>query len=125
MTVDSSTASWLPSSCLGKPIGNRPCIRLRMVVRYSLFMACICCYAVSVLARSFSDDSPPYAISKNVSLVVLPVTVTDHDHQFVSGLDATQFRVYEEGRFQPLSLFQPEDMPVTIGLVVDHSGSME
>jgi VWFA-related protein len=64
-------------------------------------------------------------ISTNVNLVILPVTVTDHEHQFVSGLDASQFRVYEEGRLQMLSLFEREDVPVTVGLVVDHSGSMD
>jgi VWFA-related protein len=60
-----------------------------------------------------------------VNLVILPVTVTDHHHQFVSGLDASQFRVFEEGRLQMLSLFKAEDIPVTVGLVVDHSGSMD
>jgi VWFA-related protein len=59
-----------------------------------------------------------------VRLVVLPVTVMDHKHQFVSGLSASHFRVYEDGQEQTLSLFRPEDMPVTVGLVVDHSGSM-
>jgi Ca-activated chloride channel family protein len=64
-------------------------------------------------------------ISTNVNLVILPVTVTDHEHQFVSGLDASQFRVFEDGRPQILSLFEREDIPVTVGLVVDHSGSMD
>jgi VWFA-related protein len=63
-------------------------------------------------------------ISTDVNLVILPVTVTDRKHHFVSGLDASQFRVYEEGRLQMPTLFEAEDIPVSVGLVVDHSGSM-
>ena len=43
---------------------------------------------------------------------------------FVAGLRADNFRVYEDGRLQRLSVFQQEDTPVTVGLVVDHSRSM-
>jgi Ca-activated chloride channel homolog len=126
MTVGSSTSLCLRHSSLGKPIGNRPGILVRTVVTYSLLMTCICCCSFSAaLARSPSDDARPYTLSTNVNLVVLPVTVTDDHRQFVSGLDVTQFRVYEQGRLQSLSFFQPEDIPVTVGLVVDHSGSME
>ncbi len=36
----------------------------------------------------------------------------------------SNFRVYEDGRQQEITLFRNEDIPVTVGLVVDHSGSM-
>jgi VWFA-related protein len=42
----------------------------------------------------------------------------------VSGLNLEDFRVFEDGRPQKLTLFQQEDAPVTVGLVVDHSRSM-
>jgi Ca-activated chloride channel family protein len=98
---------------------------MRPVVTCSFLIACIFFWSFFASAHTFGDDSQPYTISTSVNLVVVPVTVTDHDHQFVSGLDASQFRVYEEGRPQTLSLFRPEDVPVTVGLVVDHSGSMD
>jgi len=63
-------------------------------------------------------------ISVDTALVVLPVRVTGANGDFVSGLTQKQFRVYEEGRPQEISLFQQEDTPVTVGLVVDHSRSM-
>ena len=63
-------------------------------------------------------------ISVETALVVLPVRVTGADGDFVSGLAQEQFRVYEDGRRQPITLFRQEDTPVTVGLVVDHSGSM-
>ncbi len=63
-------------------------------------------------------------ISVETSLVVLPVRVTGANGDFVSGLTQEQFRVYEDGRRQPITLFRQEDTPVTVGLVVDHSRSM-
>ncbi|HMD96659.1 MAG TPA: VWA domain-containing protein [Terriglobia bacterium] len=65
-----------------------------------------------------------YKISVNVGLVVLPATVTDHTGDFVPGLGAANFQVFEAGRLQQITLFEPEDVPVTVGLVVDNSGSM-
>lgn len=63
-------------------------------------------------------------ISVVTELVVLPVRVTGPNGDFVSGLTQDQFRVYENGRQQPITLFRQEDTPVTVGLVVDHSRSM-
>lgn len=64
------------------------------------------------------------AISVTSELVVLPVNVTDSNGNFVSGLTENNFQVYEEKRLQDLALFQREDTPVCVGLIVDHSGSM-
>src|SRR5690242_14772993 len=58
------------------------------------------------------------------NLVLLPVKVTDTRGSFVSGLQAQDFRVYEDGKLQTLTVFEEEDTPVTVGLVVDHSRSM-
>jgi VWFA-related protein len=65
-----------------------------------------------------------FKISMDVNLVVLGVAVRDHGGGSVSGLGRDCFRVYENGRPQEIKLFEPEDVPVTIGLVVDGSGSM-
>lgn len=73
-------------------------------------------------AQSTSADQG--TISVVTALVVLPVRVTGADGDFVSGLTQEQFRVYEDGRQQPIMLFRQEDTPVTVGLVVDHSHSM-
>ena len=67
-------------------------------------------------------ESPKISVSTN--LVVLPVNVTDDRGGFVAGLKKEHFRVYEDGRLQAISLFVEEDSPVTVGLLVDHSGSM-
>jgi VWFA-related protein len=73
-----------------------------------------------------ADEQPePWHISANVDLVVLPATVRDRKGLPVSGLHERDFRVYENGVLQSIRLFQHEDIPVTVGLVVDHSGSMK
>jgi Ca-activated chloride channel family protein len=70
------------------------------------------------------DGSGGYVISHTVNLVELPVTVRDRKGRFVSGLEQPNFRVYENGQMQEITVFRSEDIPVAAGLVVDHSGSM-
>ncbi len=62
--------------------------------------------------------------SVRTEMVVLPVTVSDARGHSVAGLAETDFRVYDEGRLQPITFFRGGDVPITIGLVVDHSQSM-
>jgi VWFA-related protein len=63
-------------------------------------------------------------IVSKAELVVLPVSVTDGSGNFISGLNAQNFRVYEDGKLQKISMFQDGNDPVTVGLIVDHSRSM-
>ncbi len=63
-------------------------------------------------------------IKLNVSLVVLHTTVLDDRGKFVEGLAQDNFRVYEDKVEQKLSLYKREDIPVSMGLVIDNSGSM-
>ncbi len=69
-------------------------------------------------------DESPYRISVDVHLVALQATVHDRQGRFVSDLSERDFEVYEDGARQNIQLFRHEDVPVTVGLVVDHSGSM-
>ena len=69
------------------------------------------------------QSSKPYVISSQVTLVLVPVTVRDRNGQFVSDLDQSNFRFYH-GNLQQISLFRNEDVPVTVGLVVDRRASM-
>jgi VWFA-related protein len=84
----------------------------------------------SVFAGKSPSPPPPSAaraqtkITATSALVVLPVNVTDAKGKFVDGLKAENFRIYEDGRPQNITLFKDEDTPVTVGLIVDHSRSM-
>ena len=63
-------------------------------------------------------------ISLNVNLVVLHTSVLDDRGKFVEGLTQDNFRVYEDKVEQKLAVFKREDIPVSMGLVIDNSGSM-
>jgi len=74
---------------------------------------------------SGQEPPNPYTINVRVGLAVLPVSVTDHKNHRVSGLKKENFHVYEDGRPQAITLFEDKDAPVTVGLVVDNSLSMQ
>jgi Ca-activated chloride channel family protein len=78
----------------------------------------------SLATTAESGANEQRAISVISQLVVLPVKVTNTNGNFVPGLVKNNFQVYEDKRLQNLTLFQQEDTPVSVGLVVDHSGSM-
>jgi len=63
--------------------------------------------------------------SVNSELVTLNVTVRDKGNRYVDGLDKEAFTVLENGQAQPLRFFMNEDAPVTIGILIDNSGSMQ
>jgi VWFA-related protein len=73
---------------------------------------------------SEAQDPESYRIAVDVDLVVLNPTVRDRKGRFASDLREQNFEVYEDGVRQSIRLFQYEDTPVTVGLVVDHSRSM-
>jgi Ca-activated chloride channel homolog len=63
-------------------------------------------------------------IIANVNLVVLHTSVLDDRGKFVDGLTQENFRVFEDKVEQKLAVFKREDIPVSMGLVIDNSGSM-
>jgi Ca-activated chloride channel homolog len=69
-------------------------------------------------------DNKQGRIALNVNLVVLHTSVLDDRGKFVDGLTEENFRVYEDKVEQKLSVFKREDIPVSMGLVIDNSGSM-
>ncbi len=59
-----------------------------------------------------------------VRSVVLHPTVRDDRGEIVTGLDRAAFTVYENGRRQPITIFHRDDVPVSLGILIDNSGSM-
>lgn len=64
------------------------------------------------------------SIKVDVNLVVLHTTVLDDRGKFAEGLKQENFRVLEDKVEQKLAVFKREDVPVSMGLVIDNSGSM-
>ena len=57
-------------------------------------------------------------------LVVLHVTVADKNERIITDLTQGDFEIYENGVEQEIKVFQREDVPVSVGILVDNSGSM-
>jgi VWFA-related protein len=100
----------------------------------ALSLLAICAFAQVKLSQQGSPraDSPADAqsppagttIKVDVTLVSLPVTATDDYGRFVSTLKPGDLRLREDGVDQRISVFHSETMPVSVGIVVDTSGSM-
>ena len=71
-----------------------------------------------------SEVKPGQEIKVNVDLTLVNVTVTDPLDRLVTGLEKEHFRVFEDGVEQEIVSLSSEDVPVSIGLVFDMSGSM-
>jgi len=76
---------------------------------------------VPALAESPEPPSPP---SPQGPPIQIPVEVTDPMNRFVSGLTRDSFKLLEDGVEQQISQLSSEDVPLSVGIVVDVSGSM-
>ena len=91
---------------------NRLAASLLVAVPFSLFPA-------RVLAQ---EDRAIFRAETR--LVLLHATVIDKNGHLVTNLGRTAFKVYENGAEQELRIFRREDVPVSLAIVVDNSGSM-
>src|SRR5580658_4996239 len=147
ITTTMGNGARLKSSCARR----RDCLRLlfmprpditRRDIRHILSFAflilmLVVCAEPAALAQNPIPPTPPGAAGSNtqtdqshhlksvVDLVVLHATVVDDKGQFVPGLTGNDFKVFEDKVEQKISVFSKEDIPVTMGLVIDNSGSMK
>jgi Ca-activated chloride channel homolog len=81
-----------------------------------------------VLALTFAtlmgQEQGDPVFRSDTRLVVLHATVVDKDGRLVTDLPREAFTVYENNAVQPMKIFRREDVPVSMGLIVDNSGSM-
>ena len=113
--------------------------RIFSCLRYSSVVLCAIALLASLASAQLPVPSPPpppppgqtansgkqgSSIKVDVNLVVLHTTVLDDRQRFADGLKQENFRVFEDKIEQKLSVFKREDVPVSMGLVIDNSGSM-
>jgi VWFA-related protein len=65
-----------------------------------------------------------FTLRRDVEEVVLNATVFDDSHHLVNDLTKDDFKVWEDGTPQVIASFQHQDIPVSMGILVDNSGSM-
>jgi Ca-activated chloride channel homolog len=89
-------------------------------------IALVTAAAVAILPplQAVTAAQPPAPFRAETRLVVLHATVRNAHGVEVSDLDEGAFRVYENGKRQPIKLFRRDDIPVSLGLLIDNSGSM-
>jgi Ca-activated chloride channel family protein len=83
---------------------------------------------VSSLALAQSAQPPPVedpVFRADTRLVILPVSVADKSGKLVTDLPQKSFKVFENGVEQPIKIFKREDVPVSLGIIIDNSGSMK
>jgi Ca-activated chloride channel family protein len=100
-----------------------------------LVVLCCCAFTLPSFAQVTGPSKPavppeePSAkagkpIRQEVEMALVNVTVTDPYNRLVTGLEKENFRVYEDGTEQEVVSFSSEDVPISIGLIFDSSGSM-
>jgi VWFA-related protein len=73
-------------------------------------------------ARAQRDEGAVFR--SDTRLVVLHATVVDRNGHLITNLPREAFQVFENGQPQQVKLFKREDVPVSMGLIIDNSGSM-
>lgn len=83
---------------------------------------CLFLFAAAVSAQ----ETPPLTTFHSESdLVVLNVTVLDKDGNIAKGLPQRVFSIFENDQKQTIKVFRQEDVPISLGLVIDDSASMK
>ena len=72
-----------------------------------------------------TNDAQSFRFRTGVELINVTATVTDESGRFVPGLRKDDFRVYQDGEPQPVTHFNSERVPVSLGIALDTSGSMD
>jgi Ca-activated chloride channel homolog len=94
-----------------------------MHLRSSLFLAIL---AVALAAQTHppavQDDAATFKL--DTQLVPLYVSVVDKNGKMVTNIPQSAFKVFEDNVEQTLKVFNREDVPVSMGIIIDNSGSM-
>jgi Ca-activated chloride channel family protein len=72
-----------------------------------------------------ADKKQNQTLKVDVDLVLVNATVTDQLNRYVSGLESKHFQIWEDKIEQKVSYFNAEDVPISIGIIFDVSGSMK
>jgi Ca-activated chloride channel homolog len=90
----------------------------------SLLVFCCFAWAQSKLPAPATTDEPT-TFTSDTRWVILPVSVSDKNGKLIMDLQQKSFKVFENGIEQPIKLFKHEDVPISLGIIVDNSGSMK
>lgn len=106
--------------------------RRAALLPFSVFTALAFFAAAAVAQNPVVSNPTPQAqqadedaiFRSDTRLVVLNATVVDKNGKLITNLPESAFKVFENGVEQPLKIFRREDVPVSLGIIIDNSGSM-
>lgn len=87
---------------------------------------CFCTIYAQVTHETTKQEpsGSPFKLGVSVDLVVMHTSVYDKEGHFVTGLEPANFKIHEDGKAQEITSFAQEDVPLSIGILLDVSGSM-
>src|SRR5256885_1269188 len=91
-------------------------------IRLRFAILAIVAAAVTVVGAQSQEDA--FRFKSGVELVNVTATVSDDNGHFVSGLTKDDFTLFEDGEQQEITNFSNERVPVSLGILLDTSGSM-
>jgi Mg-chelatase subunit ChlD len=96
-----------------------------MTTRRIFLAAALALTAGTLLSAQDQQPEQAFKFRTGVELINVNATVTDQSGRFVSGLTKDDFRVFEDEQPQTVTHFSAERVPVSLGIVLDTSGSMD
>jgi Ca-activated chloride channel family protein len=94
-------------------------------LRTRVFLPPACAIAGLCVALAAQDPQQQPTFRSGASTVAVYTTVMDSSGRLVPNLTKEDFEVYDNGKLQPLTLFEAETQPITIAIMLDRSGSMK
>ena len=87
-------------------------------------LVCRTIAALTLVSAIGAQENPVTTFRTESNLVSLNVSVFDQQGHIVKGIPQSAFTVYEDGKKQEIKVFRQEDVPISLGLVIDASSSM-
>src|SRR2546426_11495092 len=108
-----------------------PRIRINSPYMYrkTAFTVALVLFSLVVFAQERSQPQKNqgdkgYTLSVETLEVQLPISVLDREGRPVNGLTKENFQIFEDKVLQTIKTFKHEDIPLSLGLIIDNSGSM-
>ncbi len=90
----------------------------------SFLLACSLFFAQPAHPPAGPQPQEDPTFRTDTRLVILPISVSDKNGKLITDIPQKAFKVYENGAEQPIKIFKREDVPISLGIIIDNSGSM-
>src|SRR5467141_1769485 len=96
----------------------------RTIFALAIFISPLLLLAQDRAQPQKSQNDKGYTLSVETLEVQLPISVLDKEGRPVNGLSKENFQIFEDKVAQTIKTFRHEDIPLSLGLIIDNSGSM-